>query len=107
MPLHPLPINKSDIELGSDNPIVVCENCGAQDKTHNMYGFLISLGVAGHPLIGGFTCGATQGEKAHNHWSCPNERCFVNVLTACAREHLHPMAQSKREVFNVSDTNKV
>jgi hypothetical protein len=106
MPLHPLP-EKREPDLGQDNPTVYCEQCGATGKTHTMYGFLISFGVTGHPFVPGFTCGASQGERAHNHWSCPTEECFVQVLSACAREHLHPTAQERKEQMNVIHSHEI
>jgi hypothetical protein len=95
--LHPLPQKNNDevLELGADNPTVFCESCGITGKTHTMYGFLISMGVTGHPYVPGFCCGASQGENAHNHWSCANEQCFIDVLVACAREHKHDVIQQK------------
>lgn len=96
---HPLLDKEVEIEIGSDNPTVRCESCGATGKTHTMYGFLISMGVAGHPDIPGFSCGASQGENAHNHWTCCNEACFTDVLLTCGREHFHkPVEQVKTKI---------
>jgi hypothetical protein len=105
---HPLLPAQEPEELGADNPLVQCESCGAVDKTHRMYGFLISMGVAAHPLIPGFTCGANQGEGAYNHWTCPQETCFVDVLVACALEHIHGPVQKKiKEINDVHNTAQI
>ena len=108
MPLHPLPKKAEEPAIvGDDNPTVYCEACGTQGKTHTMYGFLISMGVAGHPLLPGFSCGASQGEKAHNHWSCAKLDCFQAVLCACASEHLHHYIEKAKEQFNGNNGHEV